>query len=62
VAKAHYDKIEKEVEEGVKQSQTREKAYPPKKPEPVKEEQQGEEGEAEVKSASASARTAPAAS
>jgi hypothetical protein len=42
VAKAHYDKIEKEVEEGVKQSQTREKAYPPKKPEPVKEEEAGD--------------------
>jgi hypothetical protein len=30
VAKAHYEKIEKEVEEGVRQSQTREKAFPPK--------------------------------
>jgi hypothetical protein len=30
VAKAHYEKLEKEVEEGVKQSQTREKAFPPK--------------------------------
>lgn len=29
VAKAHYEKIEKEVEAGVKQSQTREKAFPP---------------------------------
>lgn len=32
VAKAHYDKIEKEVEEGVRQSQIREKAMGKRKP------------------------------
>jgi len=32
VARAHYDKIEKEVEEGVRQSQIREKAMGQKKP------------------------------
>jgi len=32
VAKAHYDKIEKEVEEGVRQSQIREKAMGKSKP------------------------------
>jgi hypothetical protein len=34
VAKAHYDKIEKEVEEGVRQSQIREKAFG-QKPKPA---------------------------
>jgi hypothetical protein len=32
VARAHYDKIEKEVEEGVRQSQIREKATGTSKP------------------------------
>jgi len=35
VARAHYDKIEKEVEEGVRQSQIREKAMGQKKPQPT---------------------------
>lgn len=30
VQKAHYDLVEKEVEKGVKESATREKAYPPR--------------------------------